>query len=305
MTRLRFVFVAAIACIGLQSIDAHAADEPYVVKFKEGRALLTANKYTEALEKFQESATMKPAAGTFLNMGDCLEQLGRYSSAISAFEQARALAAENKQPDREKEAAERATKLQPLLSTIRVKAPADVTVTVDGGPTENDKPISVDGGPHIVHAEMKCKRPKDIPLTIGNKADAQTVTVDPSSFEADPACAPKPTESAGPSTERILSYVAGGVGVIGLGFGIGFGLSASSQKGDLEDACPGYPSNCNPARRTELDGMYDDASTAATISTVGFIGAVAFIGAGGALYSLSPEWKKQQSTGVAPGRFYF
>lgn len=283
-----------------------ADDEPYIAKFKEGRKLLTENKFAEALEKFQESAALKSASGTFLNMGDCQEHLGRYASALSSFEQARALAAEEKKPDREKEAAERAQKLQGMISSVTIKAPPDVKIAIDGGPAEPGKPVHVDGGQHVVHAELKCKRPKDIPITIADKSDAQTVAIDVDAMDPDPACASKPVEQ-GMSTERLLSYVAGGAGVVALGFGIGFGISAAGKKSDLVDACPEYPLRCNINKKHDLDAQYDSASTAATISTIGFVGAIVLIGGGVALYILSPEWKNRQTTGrpFVPGRFYF
>lgn len=279
--------------------------EPYIVKFNEGRALVKQEKWAEALDKFEESVALKPAAGTFLNIGDCQEHLQKYASAVTSFEQARALAAEAKQPEREKEAADRATKLQPMISTVTIKAPADAQLSIDGGAAGPGTPVSVDGGAHTVKVEVKCKKPREIPVTVGNKADAAVVNVDVATLDADPACAP-PTPQGGMSTERLLSYVAGGVGVIGLGVGIGFGLSASSKEGDLEDMCPSYPSRCDRSQRAALEDKYDSANTAATISTIGFVGAVAFLAGGVVLYVLSPEWKQSKTTGkLVPGRFTF
>ena len=297
----------SLSLAGVAVAGSAAAEEPYVAKFQEGRALLKENKYAEALEKFQESLALKPASGTLLNIGDCQERLGRYASAVSTFEQARALAAEEKRPEREKEAAARALELQPMISTVTVNAPADVKIDIDGGPAETGKPVSVDGGPHVVHVETTCKRPKDLTVTVADKADAQTVTIDVASLEVDPACAPKKAASSSMSTERLLSYVAGGAGVVALGVGVGFGIAASSKKGDLEDACPEYPQHCRLDRKAELDDTYDSASTSATISTISFIGAAALIGGGVVLYILSPEWKQRQTTGrpFVPGRFYF
>lgn len=304
MTRPSLAFVLALVCLVGQA--AAEEPEPYIVKFSEGRALLKQNKYSEALEKFQESAAIKPASGTYLNIGDCQEHLGRYASALGAFDQARALAAENKQPEREREAADRATKLLLVASSITVKAPANVKLTIDGTAVEPEKTLPVDGGAHVVHVEMPCKRPKDLPLTVGEKTDPQTVIIDPATLDADPACAPK-TRPPGLSTERMLSYVAGGVGVVALGVGVGFGISAAGQKGELEDACPEYPLRCLISKKSELDAKYDDAHTAATISTIGFVGAIALIGGGVVLYVLSPEWKQSKTVGrpFVPGRFYF
>lgn len=301
--------LAAFVFAGLVTFGADAAaqqppPEPYIAKFNEGRALVKQEKWAEALEKFQDSANLKPGSGTLLNIGDCQEHLQKYASAVTSFEQARALAAEEKKPEREKEAADRATKLQPMISTVTIKAPADAQLSIDGGAAGPGAPVSVDGGAHTVRVEIKCKKPREIPITVGNKADTATVNIDVATLDPDPACAPPP--APGMSTERLLSYVAGGAGVVALGVGIGFGLSASSKEGDLEDMCPSYPSHCSRSQRTALEDKYDSASTSATISTIGFIGAVALLAGGVVLYVISPEWKRGKTTGkFVPGRFTF
>jgi hypothetical protein len=279
--------------------------EPYIAKFKEGRALLDANKFAEALEKFQESLKLKEASGTLLNMGDCQEHLGQYASASISFERARSLAADEKKPEREKEARDRANKLEPLISKITVTAPAGakITVTVDGGPAELGQPVSVDGGTHVVHAEAVCKRPKDFPLSLGMKADLQTMNIDPATFDPDPACT-KQEVAPTMSTYRLMAFVAGGVGVVAAGFGVGFGVSAAGKKSDLDTMCPSYPEHCALGQKPALDAKYDSAQTSATISTVMFTTAILFVGGGVALYILSPEWKNSQ-TAFIPGRWTF
>jgi hypothetical protein len=306
MTRLSLASAILITLVNVRAAPAAAAEpEPYVKIFLEGRALLEKNNFTEALDKFQQSAAIKRGSGTLLNIGDCYEHLGRYNSAVLAFEEARSLAAEEKKPEREKEAADRAVKLSGMVSSITVKAGDATKVTVDGGDVEPDKPTHVDGGQHVVHIEMKCKRPKDLPVTVGNKADTQVVTVDPASLDPDPACAPK-VEPKGMSTERLLSYVAGGAGVLGLGLGVGFGISAASKSGSLTDMCPTYPVRCNLAQKSAIDAQYDSAHSAATVSTIGFVVGLLLVGGAVALYIYSPEWQESHAkTGWVPGRFAF
>lgn len=282
-------------------------EEPYVAKFTEGRKLVKDGKYPEALAKFQESLALKEASGTLLNIGDCQEHLGQYASASISFERARSLAADEKKPEREKEAAERASKLESSISKLTVKGPADakLTVTIDNGPTELGQPVSVDGGSHVVHVEMACKRPKDVSITVGMKADLQTVTIDPASLDPDPACN-KPVVEEKMSTERLMSYVAGGAGVLALGFGVGFGVSAAGKKSDLDKLCPTYPEHCALGEKATLESKYDSAHSAATLSTVMFTGAILFIGGGVALYILSPEWQKSHGgSAFVPGRWTF
>ena len=244
MTRRRIALAFALLLSARAAAAAAEEQEPYVAKFAEGRKLLKDNKYAEALEKFEESLALKEASGTLLNMGDCQEHLGRYASASISFERARSLAADNKQPEREKEAADRAKKLDPSISKITIKGPATLQVTVDGGPAELGQPISVDGGSHVVHAEAPCKRSKDFPVSIGMKSDFQTMSIDPATFDPDPTCTKAAPASEPMSKERLLSFVAAGAGVVAAGFGIGFGVSAAGKKSDLEGMCPTYPNHC-------------------------------------------------------------
>ncbi|MBX3230906.1 MAG: tetratricopeptide repeat protein [Labilithrix sp.] len=299
------VALAALLWTSVAAAQEPPPAEPYIAKFNEGRALVKANNYAEAVDKFKESVALKPASGTYLNLGDCYEHLGRYASAMEAFEKALELAADNNQPDREKEASDRAGKLQPMVSSITVtSAVKDAKVTVDGAPATLGQAFSVDGGLHVVHVELSCKRPKDIPVTVAMKSDTQTVAIDPATLDPDPSCASQPPSREGMSRPRFFSYVMGGAAVLSLGIGVAMGIVASSRQDDLEGLCASYPTGCAPARKAQIDEKYDQASSAATASTVAFIAAVAFLGAGIGLYVFSPEWQSKKA-GWAPGRFTF
>jgi hypothetical protein len=63
---------------------------------------------------------------------------------------------------------------------------------------------------------------------------------------------------------RAPAYIAYGLGAAGLGVGIGFGLSAMSDKNDLDDACVNKV--CPPDEQDKLDS----AKLKGTISTIGF-----------------------------------
>jgi hypothetical protein len=77
--------------------------------------------------------------------------------------------------------------------------------------------------------------------------------------------APPVVERPTLSTQRIIALVAGGVGVVGVGFGSYFGVRAMSKKKTAEDACPG---TCTDDHGVEL---WSQAKTAGNISTVAFI----------------------------------
>ena len=78
----------------------------------------------------------------------------------------------------------------------------------------------------------------------------------------------------GSGARRVWSLGLIGAGVVGLGVGAGFGLQAMSKHGEANKACPGQ--TCSDQNGVNL---WNQAVTAGTVSTVGFIvGAVAMTG---------------------------
>jgi hypothetical protein len=97
--------------------------------------------------------------------------------------------------------------------------------------------------------------------------------------------------NGGGGTMRLLSFVAGGVGVVGLGIGIGAGVAATSKHSTLEGECPHAPS-CPTSASGDLDSFHT-LRTASTVSYV--IGAVGLVG-GGVLYLTAPSVKASAAT---------
>src|SRR5215813_8944568 len=61
--------------------------------FREGRALLAAGELERACAKFAESQKQDPAAGTLLNLGECLDRRGLAASARATYLEAAKAAA--------------------------------------------------------------------------------------------------------------------------------------------------------------------------------------------------------------------
>jgi serine/threonine-protein kinase len=131
--------------------------------------------------------------------------------------------------------------------------------------------------------------------------DVPELAVDPVSSQptaaaaVEPAAAPRPEASAAPVAavsaspepragwQRPLGYVLGGAGIVALGVGSYFGLRAIDKNGDLESACKTDP--CNASLRS----LQDSRNSAATASTVVFIGGAALLGAGAVLVFTAPS----------------
>lgn len=246
--------------------------------FEEGRRLMAEGKLVEACPKLESSQRLDPGVGTLLNLADCYAKLGRTASAWAAFREAGSAARAAGSAEREAVARERAAALEPQLSylTIVQWKGQSVTITRNGQPVDPamlDTPMPVDPGEHTIVAASPGKREWSTKVDVGPGGQRASVTIpilpdeplvqvapQPSAPEA----AASPSAPSDGSTQRWLAVGAGVVGVAGVVIGTVFGVQAGSKWDDAQ-ACDRDP-RCGNAGT-----LSDEASTAGTISTVGFI----------------------------------
>jgi hypothetical protein len=126
-------------------------------------------------------------------------------------------------------------------------ADLDATLTVDGT-READRSLSLDPGPHVLHAEASGFLPLEqrIVLVEGERR-VVTMTLDPVARAPAPVLPPPPPvetpERRGPSA---LTLGVAGLGVVALGTFGTFALIGRSRASDLENGC-GKTSTCDPA----------------------------------------------------------
>jgi hypothetical protein len=100
------------------------------------------------------------------------------------------------------------------------------------------------------------------------------------------------------STQRTLGIVAGGIGLVGVGLGTFMGLKASSSWSDAKKECQAFPNQCSPKGIS----LKKDASSQATLSTVGFIVGGVGLAAGAVLFFTAGSGKAETvAIGVGPG----
>jgi hypothetical protein len=273
-------------------VDSKAAAEAL---FDHGRQLHAAGRYAEACPKFAESQKLDAGVGTLLYLADCYEKIGQTASAWAGFREAAAAAKNAGQEEREKIARDRAAALEPHLSrlTITVDAGGEaVEVRRNGVPV--GKPlwgtaIPVDPGRHTLSASAPGKKTWTGRVDVAHNGAAASIRV-PRLVDA-PA-SPPPGDAAGGGDgsrgagQRAAGLVLGGVGIGGLVLGAVFGAQAIAKDGDADNNCrPDDPTLCT---QRGLD-LADDASTAATVSTIAFAaGGVALL-AGGLLFFTAPR----------------
>lgn len=271
--------------------------------FREGRDLMQAGRFAEACAKFSESHRMDPGAGTLLNLAGCYEKNGQTASAWATYTEAAAAAARSGRTDWEGAARQRASQLEPVLSTLTIVVPpaADVAgLVVERAGIKVDRaqwglPIPVDPGVHPVAAFAPQKQQWSTTVAVGSNGAKAMVTIPPLMVEQGEGT---PAPMTGPyvpvastdtgvddgSEQRMWGLVVGGVGVVGLGAGTVFGLMAKSKHDEALEYCDAQ-NRCS-AQGIDLD---DQARGRATVSTILFgVGAAATVG-GAVLYFTAPS----------------
>ena len=127
--------LTAAPAFGAPTASEKAAAEAL---FHKGTELMQAQSYADACAKFEASNAIEPGLGVKLWLADCYDRVGRTASARALFSEAAAMAQKTGQDDRARAASERASELEPRLSTLELVPPAqglpaDVSVTLDGG----------------------------------------------------------------------------------------------------------------------------------------------------------------------------
>jgi hypothetical protein len=311
--RMRWMALGVVSCMGwitapalAQTGGSKAAAEAL---FTEGRSLAQAGKCDEAIPKFQASQKLDPGVGTLLNLAECYEQVGKTASAWAEYREVISLARLAGSKDREELAMQKAKAIEPKLSRLAIKVSGDasgMSITRDGEALEAAElgvAIPVDPGNHVIEASAPGKQKFSQTVEVGKDADSKVVEIpalaDGGEAGPGPGGGDQPASSSSDgSTQRTIGLVMGGAGIVGVGVGAFFGLSASSKWSDAKDKCSDYPYGCG----SDGVSLADDAKSAGTISTIGFIAGGVLLAGGAALYFTAGSGDdKSVAVGVGPG----
>jgi hypothetical protein len=276
--------------------------------FREGKRLMAKRQFSEACPKLEESQRLDPQGGTLLNLAVCHAREGKTASAWSEFQEALALAREAKRNDRIRLAKRELAQLSPRLSHLVIQVPSESRVEgleVKRGSSSVPEAawgvaVPVDPGEFEIVARAPGHREWATRVTV-EEAERSSVSVPeleklpppPSKPPADkPRPAPEPVDDDG-STQRLIGFVVGGVGIAALGVGGYFGLRAIDKANQSDEHCNG--SLCD---RAGLD-LNDEADQAATIANVSMAIGVAGIGIGTYLVLSAPGGKERRTTALS------
>lgn len=279
------------------------------VLFQEGIRLLQNGKAAEACPKLAESQRLDPAPGTQFFLGTCYEAVGRTASAWYLFVDVADQSSVEARADQEKKARARAAALEPRLCRLTIVVPPALAalpglqIERDGvvlGPAGWGTAIPVDPGTHTVRVTAPQKKGSEATATTTDPGTTTTLTLKPlEDAPAAPTGKPPgpgvrlpgislpvtspgaPGESvAGPSTQRIVAGVIGGIGLTGIGLGTAFGILALNKnqewKQQTKDTCDASL-RCDAEALAGIKALEGDRDRFGTISTLGLIGGGAAI----------------------------
>lgn len=267
--------------------------------FEEGKAKLAKGNVAEACRAFVESYRIDPQIGTLLNTALCHEREGKHASAWAEFTSVVALSNRAGQTKRADFARDRARRLEPKLTRVRVsvrEASEDLAVSIDGEPVKVDAlragPVPLDPGSHRVRASAPSKRSWEGEWTIADSPSTVAEVVIP---ELDPEPAPAPpspptndlalAEASRPrALSRTLAYTTGGLAVAATAVGAVAGFVAISARREADDGCSG-----SVCRTREAFEANERAFTAAGVSTAAFVTAGVLAATTVVLFLVSPR----------------
>lgn len=280
---------AGVSVIDASKTELNDAKGPYT----EGVKAMNSKHYKEAVEKFQESYNIVASPNSRLMLGRALIKVNRPLDAYKELEETVAQATElaGRQPKYQKTADAARKELDDVkveLAFITVIPGTEVSI---GGRKLSDadwgKPMPV--MPGRVYVEITATdgriRKKRLRLEPGVTRVLTADLTPTSSFSNQPASeaeAPKDQEqqkeeassaSGAPGSgvdRRTVGYIAGGVGIVGVGAFVGFQVAGNAIFGNLKEKCKGNTCSATAVNNAETKGRYEGFSYASL--AVGLVG---------------------------------
>ena len=317
----RALLVATLASLwALPATAQETADGARL--YNEGWRLYQDKQYAEACPLLERSLAAAPNIRTRGALALCYEAAGRVASAYKAW---KAVADQAKEAgavehSRLKRAVQKIDQLSPRVTRVvfqLVDGPANVQVSLDGQPLgagDLGVAVPVDSGQHTLdakapervdwHSTFELGKPdegKTRSLPIGPLAPIQRVEkiekvdLPPGRTSAEVPKAPVEPPHRTP-TLKYVGLATAGAGVVSIAVGTIFALSAKSKWNDAKAmGCDGS-GVCKTHAGVDL---VNDASSKATIGTIGFTAGIALVAGGAAMWFLAPSGE-QAKPGVTP-----
>jgi hypothetical protein len=265
MAGLGLVFTASGAAVA-QEAEPQLEQDACVSSFHEAQRLKAEGKYLGAQKELLECA--QPECGEAL-VESCVQMYSMLEAAVPSV----VLSAQRGGTQ--------------LVNVSVAANGVQLTESLDG------KALELDPGAYSLSFRVSGAAPvqQDVVIRAGEKQrpivaffPAET----PAPVRATPPAlpAPAPTVEQSSGGVPVMSYVLGGLGVVGLGTAVAFGVSASNLRDEMSEACA---PNCSPSSLEAVDRRSLISNVALGIGAAAVTGAVL-------VYALTPDSLRGRSS---------
>jgi len=287
-------------------------------RFSQGVRYLTSQdpgRYEKAYREFKAAYADSPSWKILGNLGIAAHELERDGEAIDAFKAYLKGGGKGLSADERKQFKDDLEVLEAGYSTITIETEPEGAWIIDErlpetgapivnryGPTDGKLRLRVRAGHHRVRAELHGQESdvwelSDPPggessyrFELSAHASTEAV-VEPPPVEAVPPPLPPGTDQGSPGL-RTASYVAWGIGAVGVGLGTWFlldGIDKRAQADEVFEECSAELPNCPPNAPLYQDAKNAEAAegSAFTRSLVSYVAGGAFIATGVILFIVS------------------
>jgi hypothetical protein len=301
----------------------------------EGAAAFNEGRYKDAVDLFIKAESLVHAPPHLLFMARSHAKLGQFVRAREAYMK---IVKEQLPPnapqafrDAQTTAEEERKQVEPHIGRLTIKvegadAAKDLSVAVDGQPVSAvllGVPQPIDPGTHTITASATGFKAQPASVTLKDAGQASVILkLEPDGSAPPPVAAPAgaapattggvvstlPNEppsdtgapSGGNSGMRIGSYVAFGVGAVGVALGTVFVLQSSSKRKDADKEAEACPCEKGTPIAEKIAGLDDDARSAQTLGIVGYVVGGLGVATGVTLLILSSKKEEPKSAYVRP-----
>lgn len=295
-----FVFVLALTAPAWSDVRDPAGAEAL---FRQARELVKQGDFKTACPKFAESQRLDPGVGTLLNLAQCEEKTGKIASAWQHYQEAiDQLAATDPRHGLATTSAKAISARVPKLSIrLAPSAAAETKVSRDGvllGAASLGTALPVDPGKHVVTVSAPGRSQGRFEATLG-EGETKQIEVEAGEIADTSTHAPvqlggtpraiSPVSDDGPlrdgtSSQKMIGFALGGIGVVGLGLGTYFALRANSKNDEALQHCS--DTTCRDQAGIDLT---NESRSAGKISIASFVVGGLSLAAGGALVLTAPK----------------
>lgn len=234
-----------------------------------GREAFNSGDYETALALFRRAYALYPAPTVVLYEARTLEKMGLLIEAVDAYARTATIPVSAASPAQFAEAAEQAreegdalrARIPTLVLELRGASSSEPGLTVkingaDQDPAKLGRAQRLNPGTYRLEASVGTQRQAIVEVTLvpgqSRRVELNLVDVGPS---VDVALAAPPSSTEGDRPIPMLAYVAGGVGVVGVGAGIITGLMANSKYDEAERLCEDHRCAAGTSGLDAVDGF--------------------------------------------------